>query len=86
MGLKLKTLLVVAVVALGSAQAVPTQWTVESGGNGHFYEFYPEPVRFDVAFNIASSTTFDGRQGYLATATSAAENSLVSNLAGGSVA
>ena len=59
----------------GVAGAVPVQWTVESGGNGHFYDFLgnqlagnPNTYSWDGARVDAES-----RGGYLATPTSAAE-------------
>lgn len=68
-----------AASALASAaQAVPTQWTVASGGNGHWYEYISEPVLAEVAYGVASAETFMGMTGYLATITSAAENQFAS--------
>ncbi len=68
-----------AASALASAaQAVPTQWTVASGGNGHWYEYVPEPVLVNVAYALAAGESFMGMTGYLATITSAAENQFAS--------
>ena len=63
------------VMSGGVAGAVPVQWTVASGGNGHFYDFLgnqlagnPNTYSWDGARVDAES-----RGGYLATPTSAAE-------------
>jgi len=65
-------------VALGTlAHAAAFQWTVESGGNGHWYE----PVAHGVALSwTEAQTTAAGMGGYLATITSAAENAFVFSL------
>jgi hypothetical protein len=61
------------------ASAAPTQWTVGSGGNGHWYEYVGNNVTWSQA---ASAATTMG--GYLATVTSASENMFVSsNIANG---
>ena len=60
------------------ASAVPIEWTVASGGNGHFYELITG------AAVVAPSTWADqqaraaARGGYLATITSEAENRFIS--------
>lgn len=58
----------------GVASAAPIQFA----DNGHWYEFVSTPVTAPQAFTAASSSTFMGMQGYLATITSAAENTFVS--------
>ncbi len=75
-----------AVVALaaalvgGSAWAAdPVQWTTGSGGNGHYYLFVPDAVTGETAFTAAAASTYLGLPGYLATVTSAAENTFVSS-------
>jgi hypothetical protein len=62
-------------VAAGSASAVP----VFNPGNGHYYEFIATPLSFDGALAAASSLTYLGNQGYLATVTSAAEQNFIFN-------
>ena len=65
-------------LSIGNASAVPTEWKVSDGGNGHLYEVIvrPSPVTWDQAQSIALS-----KGGYLATLTSAAENDFVFALA-----
>ena len=67
--------LVAALVALGAGQgeAVPIQWTIASGGNGHSYELFTTPKNFADA-----QATAIAMGGYLATVTSAAENAFIS--------
>jgi hypothetical protein len=60
------------------ASAVPIEWTVGSGGNGHFYELIGDSLL------VAPTTWADqqaravARGGYLATITSEAENRFIS--------
>lgn len=58
--------------------AGPVQWTVASGGNGHYYDVIavPDGITWDAA---SAAATADG--GYLATITSDAENNFVFGLA-----
>lgn len=72
------TTLAAATLLSSAAHAVPTQWTVASGGNGHWYEFFPEPVLAELAYVLAAGETYQGMTGYLATLTSAAENQFAS--------
>jgi hypothetical protein len=67
----------VSVVAARSASAAPVEWTVASGGNGHWYEavFSSDALNWNEARAAA-----EGAGGYLATATSDAENSFLFNL------
>lgn len=67
--------LAIGLSTVSGAMADPVQWAV----NGHWYEYNPEPVTWDVAYFIANSSTFQGMQGYLATITSAEENLFVSD-------
>lgn len=54
------------------------QWPIAQGGNDHFYELVPAPAGISWSnANIAATN----RGGYLATITSAAENTFVFNLA-----
>jgi hypothetical protein len=54
------------------------QWTIASGGNGHYYEVIAAPG--GITWNAASAAA-TALGGYLATITSAAENNFVFNLA-----
>lgn len=56
------------------------QWTTESGGNGHYYEVVPENMSWLGAVDAAGLKTHMGANGYLATITSAGENSLIASL------
>lgn len=85
--MKLKQALIAAAAALalaGAASAAPIQWTVASGGNGHWYEFIDSNVDWNAAFAAANAATFMGMQGYLATATSAGENRFIAATVAGS--
>lgn len=63
------------------AMAVPVQWTVGSGGNGHFYDFIPCPIQgclsWHEALAAAPTHTHLGQPGYLATVTSAGEDAFI---------
>jgi prepilin-type N-terminal cleavage/methylation domain-containing protein len=59
---------------------VPAGFT--AGPNGHFYRFVPSTIGWSAASAAASSTTFNGQTGYLATITSAAEQNFVYGLVG----
>ena len=75
--------LTVGLCTAGSAAAAPVQY----GVNGHWYEFISTAVTWQTAFNAANASTYLGMQGYLATVTSAGENTFVSvNAAGGNLA
>lgn len=60
--------------------AYPQQDGVVYGAaTGHFYEFVPGAVSWDVALSQAATRSFLGARGYLVTITSAAENDIVSS-------
>jgi hypothetical protein len=68
------------IVALGvhSVSATPMQWTVGSGGNGHYYELISgTQLSWGDADAAAQLLTLNGKSGYLATITSAGENGFV---------
>jgi hypothetical protein len=69
-----------ALVGLSPLGAAPIQWTVASGGNGHFYEFIDAGV---FTSWTEAQTAAQGVGGYLATITSAAENAFIASLTGG---
>jgi hypothetical protein len=77
-----KVLLAVALVSLcwsTAASAVPIQWTVSSGGNGHWYDLHEQPslISWGAAQQFALSSG-----GYLATITSAEENAFLESVFG----
>ncbi len=72
--LKSLSVLTVAAALAAPALAVPVQWTVASGGNGHFYELVLTTGTWPTARTAASAANHLGQQGYLVTITSAAEN------------
>ena len=84
-----KTALAVAFASASisaSASGAVIEWTTGSGGNGHFYQFVAAPVAsWDVARAAALASTHNGQSGYLATITSAAENSFISGTVSGSI-
>jgi hypothetical protein len=55
------------------ASAVPIEWTIASGGNGHWYEEFKTFVNWETARAFAESKSHLGLQGHLVTITSAAE-------------
>ena len=72
--------LVLAATA-GSAQAAaPVLWSSTMGGNDHYYQYVASAVTWTTALTAADAFTMPGYDGYLATATSAAENNLILNL------
>jgi hypothetical protein len=64
----------------GVASAVPTQWTVEAGGNGHWYELSDYRLNWEQARADAASRSHQGLPGYLATVTSLPEATFVNDL------
>lgn len=71
--------------AVGTANADPAEWTVASGGNGHFYEFVSGDFTWSEAVTGAASRSFGGFTGYLATITSDAENTFISTMVSGNL-
>ena len=71
-----------SVFAGGVARATPVQWTVSSGGNGHWYEAVEASLSWDAARTFAEGRSHLGMPGYLATITSEAERNflIASNL------
>ena len=67
-------LLVLAISTVSSG--APIQWTVASGGNGHFYDlvFENPPLNWIEARDAANNSTYLGYSGHLATITSAQED------------
>lgn len=61
------------------AAAAPIQWSVSSGGNGHYYELVSSasaPLTWADANLAAQTRVFMGVNGYLASISSPAENAL----------
>ena len=77
--MKRQTLFVSVVVLAGICHADVYEWSTTVGGNGHFYE--PVLVTGGIDWEGANSAAVT-RGGYLATLTSAAENSFVYGLVG----
>jgi hypothetical protein len=76
----MKTFLAVLALSAGlsgSALATPIEWTIASGGNGHFYDHISTGPLGDRtvtgALVDAESQSYNGQAGYLITLTSAAE-------------
>lgn len=77
----MRKLLSTALLAAGlitQANAAPVQWTIASGGNGHWYEFIDSNVTWSAALTSAQGMSFMGMTGYLATAVDANENRFIS--------
>lgn len=56
-----------AVTAMPPSHASLPRWSVESGGNGHYYQRVDQPdLTFDQARQAASAMTFQGLPGHLA--------------------
>ncbi|WP_434479227.1 lectin-like protein [Gemmatimonas sp.] len=58
------------------AASAQTQWA----GNGHYYQFVNTNVDWNGAFAAANASSYLGMQGYLATITSAGENTFIAGL------
>ena len=84
MNSKVKTALAATALALaaGTAQAAPVQWTAGSGGNDNWYEviFGTSSLTWSSANALATSSTYLGATGYLASVTSAAEDAFLNTL------
>lgn len=81
--LKKIALATVTAVAAFTAGAAPVQWTVASGGNGHWYDYVlPASTAltgftWNGAFAHAPTQTFSGMSGYMATVTSQGEQDFI---------
>ncbi len=69
-----------ALLAAGSVHAVPVQWSV----NGHWYEFVSTPATVLAARTAATSSSWMGESGYLATILSAEEQAFIEDVVGDS--
>lgn len=75
--------------SFGSAVAVsaPVQWTIASGGNGHYYEaVFANNPSWTQAAAAAASMSYIGISGYLATFTTSVEQAFVIQQLGGGAA
>ena len=59
------------------ASSEPVQWTVDQGGNGHWYEWVQTNTTWYQALADAQSMGWEGAPGYLATITSNEEEAFV---------
>ncbi len=64
-------------VGVTGAQAAPMEWTVASGGNGHFYESIVFTGTWSAARADALSRSHNTQPGYLVTLTSAGEQAFL---------
>lgn len=84
--MNLKTTIGVACVVLGGcvgvATAAPVQWLSADGGNDHWYDFQvlDTATTASDAEAMAEASVLNGESGYLATITSAAEQSFLNAL------
>lgn len=74
----IKTALLAAGLIGQAAIAAPVLWDTASGGNGHYYQFVADSVTWSEAMAASQASTFNGMNGYLATAVNAAENRFIS--------
>lgn len=58
-------------------RATPVQWSVGSGGNGHYYESVSTPLTWETANSAANAAVYLGLAGHLATVTSQPENDFI---------
>ena len=77
------TIVTIALAACAAASAAPIQWTVASGGNGHWYEMSGYQAGWDTAKAAAESMTHLGLDGHLVTITSQAEQDFVFSIING---
>ena len=89
--MKLKTLIqslcvigAAATITTG-ANAVPIQWKIADGGNDHYYEYIESNESWTDSRAAALGMTHLGESGYLATATSAAENNFLTFMVSGAI-
>lgn len=71
------TLLCLGFAFISRSASAQVEWTVASGGNGHFYQLVTTSLNWEDARNAAASLSFNGFTGHLATLTSAAENNFL---------
>ena len=73
-----------ALLASSSSMATVVQWTTASGGNGHWYEYVNNgSLNWTQSESASAASVYNGLTGYLATITSAEENSFINSLVSG---
>jgi hypothetical protein len=78
-----RSILFLALLLPSVVRGAIVEWTVASGGNGHFYELvgnYDDPAQrwnWETSKAMADARTHLGMQGHLVTITSAAENAFL---------
>ncbi len=75
--MKQAAIAIMVLMLAATTQAASVQWTVESGGNGHWYEAVAVPAGLDWQ---AADSAAAAKGGYLASITSEAENNFVFSL------
>jgi hypothetical protein len=83
--IRLASLIFLATVAFVGRPAItiaqPIQWTIASGGNGHWYEIVGvNGPTWSEARELASARVYNSFAGYLASVTSAGEQAFIQNL------
>ena len=65
-----------------TSSAAPVQWETATGGNGHWYDFVVRTTAITAteAETAAESSTYLGENGYLATITSAGEQTFLNSI------
>jgi Lectin C-type domain len=61
----------------GASAHAQTEWTVASGGNGHFYQLVATSLTWPQARDSAAALSFGGFTGHLVTLSSQAENNFL---------
>ncbi|SMX42169.1 lectin-like protein [Actibacterium lipolyticum] len=70
-----------AIFAFGTAaSAVPVEWSVADGGNGHYYEITGDWVTPETAAALAADSSYLGIDGHLVTITSDEEQAFIDAL------
>ena len=78
---KLALATVLAALTAGSVQSAPVQWSAGVGGNDHWYEVViGRPTTWNFANTSATASTHLGQTGYLASITSALEQTFLNGL------
>jgi formylglycine-generating enzyme required for sulfatase activity len=74
-------LAIVSILLSTCCVATPIQWTLETGGNAHYYEIVEASWQsWDDSNEAAQQRQYQGLKGYMATVTSQAENDFISTL------
>jgi hypothetical protein len=74
----MRTLLLIGLIVLSSqVSADPVEWSVDQGGNGHFYEYVQNNLTWYEADTAASAMIWHDARGHLLVINSAEENTWV---------